>query len=68
MIAKLEGYHGNARLTDEQVREIYIRTHRGEMNTKLAYEFGITQGHVSNIARRKTRKNAMAWDWNGAGQ
>ncbi len=50
--------HGNARLTDEEVREIrarYIKS--GESQKRIAADYGISQVSVSCICRRKTWKH-----------
>jgi hypothetical protein len=47
--------HGNSSpLTEEQVREIARRATAGENQHKLAEEFGVCQGTVSNLKRRVT--------------
>ncbi|MDR6550024.1 hypothetical protein [Paenibacillus qinlingensis] len=51
--------HGNCKITDEQVREIYARGHKGESQTALGKEFGVTQGHVGYILKRHTRLKAL---------
>jgi hypothetical protein len=43
--------HGSSKITEEQVRA--IRTARGLTQSELAREFEISQGHVSDIIRRK---------------
>jgi hypothetical protein len=47
--------HGQARLTEHQVREIIRRARAGENQRVIAEEFGISQTHVSNL------KNGKAW-------
>lgn len=54
--------HANCKLTDDDVREIYRRAHKGEPQTALAREFVITQPHVRMIKNRLTRKDATAWN------
>ncbi|CAM7224039.1 HNH endonuclease signature motif containing protein [Citrobacter sedlakii] len=44
------------RLTDAQVIEIEQRASRGEIQSLLANEFGISQKHVSDIKLHRTRK------------
>jgi len=43
-----------AKLTEDQVREIRRRLAGGEKQAVLAAEFGVTQGGVSLIRRRRT--------------
>ena len=43
--------NGTAKLTIEQILE--IRKRSNETHTSLAKEFGVTQGHISNIIHRK---------------
>jgi hypothetical protein len=44
-----------AKLTDRQVAE--IRRRAGEHRAHLAREFGVSQGHLSRIIHRRTRKH-----------
>jgi hypothetical protein len=46
----------NARLTDEEVREIRKQYRGGEVQTALAEAFGVSQVHVSRLVRNKARK------------
>lgn len=43
--------HPRAKLTKEQMLEVAVRSRAGENQYLLALEFGITQGHVSQIKR-----------------
>jgi hypothetical protein len=47
-----------AKLTDDQVREIFARGN--ESTASLAAEFGVSTATVSRIRQRKTRKGALA--------
>ena len=47
----------NAKVTEEQVREIRARREAGESYSKLAKEFGLTPTGVRNIALRNTWKH-----------
>ena len=47
----------NAKVTEEQVREIRTRREAGESYNELAQEFGLTPTTVRNIALRKTWKH-----------
>ena len=47
----------NAKVTEEQVREIRTRRETGESYNELAKEFGLTPTTVRNIALRKTWKH-----------
>lgn len=47
----------NAKVTEEQVREIRARREAGESYSQLAKEFGLTPTGVRNIALRKTWKH-----------
>ena len=47
----------NAKVTEEQVREIRTRREAGESYNELAEEFGLTPTTVRNIALRKTWKH-----------
>ncbi|MFH0980288.1 MAG: HNH endonuclease [Planctomycetota bacterium] len=49
--------HPKHRLTVDQVREIRRRLARGEVQERLAAEFGITQGAVGHI------NNGRSWAW-----
>lgn len=44
----------NAKLSDDQVRDIYRRVHAGENQDCLAREYGLTQQNISNIKRAIT--------------
>jgi DNA invertase Pin-like site-specific DNA recombinase len=54
--------HGNSKLTDSQVREIFKRGLSGERQAHLAREFGVTQTHVHSIVNRRTRIKATEWN------
>jgi hypothetical protein len=45
--------NGHAKLTENQVKDIYARAHRGEQNKSLAAEYGIDRSQVSNIRYQK---------------
>ena len=47
----------NAKVTEEQVREIRARREAGESYSKLAKEFGLTPTGIRNIALRNTWKH-----------
>ena len=47
---------GNAKVTEEQVREIRARREAGESYNQLAKEFGLTPTGVRNIVLRNTWK------------
>ncbi len=47
----------NAKVTEEQVREIRARREAGESYSKLAQEFGLTPTGIRNIALRNTWKH-----------
>lgn len=49
--------NGSSKLTIEQVREIFIRSHDGEKNIDLGREFGIHPDSVGKIKNRKLWKN-----------
>lgn len=52
--------HGNAKLTDPQVREIVVRYKAGGITRgQLADEYGISCGHVGELVRGKKRKSAL---------
>lgn len=61
--ATLEAHHtpkptrANAKVTEEQVREIRARHEVGESYSKLAKEFNLSSAAVRNIVLRKTWKN-----------
>ena len=61
--ATLEAHHtskptrANAKVTEEQVREIRARHEVGESYSKLAKEFNLSSAAVRNIALRKTWKD-----------
>jgi hypothetical protein len=44
-------------LTEEQVMEIFSRAHSGEIQERIAGDFGIAQSSVSHI------KHGKAWGW-----
>lgn len=46
--------HPNSHLTASQVLDIRARYGSGERQTRLAEEYGIRQGHVSNLVLRKS--------------
>lgn len=45
--------HRNARLTEEQVREIRQRYMQGETQARLGQEFGLSHGSIGSIVRRE---------------
>lgn len=45
--------HGAAKLTEDQIRAIRSRHADGSSQTRIAREFGVTQGYVSEIVNRK---------------
>jgi hypothetical protein len=47
--------HWKAKLTDEQVADIRSRHATGETGSSLARAYGISQAHVSRLARRLSR-------------
>jgi len=47
--------HGMAKLTDAEVREIRKRLAAGSKQREVATAFGVSQAHVSKIARREIR-------------
>jgi len=49
--------HGESKLTEKQVVEIYVRVHNGESGRKLASEFNVTHYTISDIKRGKR------WSW-----
>lgn len=49
--------NGQTKLTAEQVNEIRSRVRRGESQTSLAQEFGVSSGNVGHIARNDTWKH-----------
>lgn len=49
--------HGNHRLTENQVREIYSRAWSGEKQIALAVEFSVSQQVISKI------KVGGRWGW-----
>jgi hypothetical protein len=48
----------NARLTDEQVREIRNRRESGELTSVIAADFGISTQYVRDLVLRKWRRSA----------
>ncbi len=46
--------HFGAKLTDNMVREIRIRSNQGEIGTALAREFGVRPAAISAIIRRRS--------------
>lgn len=46
--------HGGSKLNEEKVRELRRRAKKGESQTALAREFGVTQGAVWRVLRRET--------------
>lgn len=44
--------HGNAKLTDDDIREIRLRYSQGVTQVKLAEQFGTNQRNISRIVRR----------------
>lgn len=50
--------HGNARLTDAQIRAIRARGAEGATERQIAQEFGCNRGHVYKILRYQVRKAA----------
>lgn len=51
--------HGNAKLTDSDVREIRKRRNNGEPRKEIAARFGITDVNVGFISKRKTWKHVV---------
>lgn len=49
--------NGRSNLTEAEVRDIRRRCREGERQPSIAASYGITQGGVSNIHRRKTWKH-----------
>ncbi|WP_369378748.1 NUMOD4 domain-containing protein [Lysinibacillus fusiformis] len=49
--------HHQAKLTNDQVLEIYERVHKGEKGVSLAQEFGVYKSVISDIKRRKRWKH-----------
>lgn len=50
---------GNARVTEEQVRLIREQRASGVLLRILAAQFGLTEGQISSIARRRTWKHVL---------
>lgn len=50
-------YKNNAKLSEEQVREIYLRAHAGELQSRIAGDFGVDRTTVADIKRGKS------WAW-----
>ncbi len=50
--------HGNSKLTEDDVCDLYVRFHRGERGRLLAEEFGITEGNVYAICTKR-----VSWRW-----
>ena len=48
--------HGRAKFTDAQVQLIRARAQAGAKQADLAREFGMSQQHVSEIVRDRSRK------------
>lgn len=48
--------NGAAKLTIEQVKEIFIRSHKGETNISLGKEFGIHPDQIGRIKNRHSWK------------
>lgn len=51
------GINGAAKLTKEQVKEIYIRSHKGEKNINLAKEFNLHPDSIGRIKNQKLWRN-----------
>lgn len=49
--------HGNSKLTEKQVMEIFVRSNGGEKERDIAKEFGITASNVYYI------KIGKSWSW-----
>ena len=45
--------HGNAKLTREQAREIFLRARAGEARRRIAADYGISRDNVGIIANRR---------------
>lgn len=55
LVSFLRGAHsGNARLTDDQVREIRTAYASGETQVSIARRMGLYQGHVSAVVLRRS--------------
>ena len=50
--------HGNARLTEGDVRVIRVRAATGEKQKGLAREYGVHRTTISRVVRRKTWRHA----------
>lgn len=48
--------NGSAKLSIEQVKEIFIRSNNGETNISLGKEFGVNPDQISRIKNRKSWK------------
>ena len=48
--------NGAAKLTVEQVKEIFIRSHKGETNISLGEEFGVNPDQIGRIKNRRSWK------------
>ena len=46
--------HGNAKLNDDDVREIRVRHAAGDPVQVLADRFGVSPASISNVANRRT--------------
>lgn len=51
--------NGAAKLTEEQVVEIYTRSHNGETNVSLGKEFGLHPDSIGKIKNRKLWKQIL---------
>ena len=49
--------HGNSKLTENQVREIFRRVHNGERQKKIAFDYGVDERVVSSIKVGKRWKH-----------
>lgn len=49
--------NGAAKLTADQVREIYVRAHEGESNISLGKEFKVNPDQIGKIKNQKCWKN-----------
>ena len=51
--------NGSAKLTEEQVKEIYIRAKNGETNVKLSKEYHINPDQIGRIRNKLSWKNVL---------
>ena len=52
--------NGAAKLTSEQVIDIYIRSNQGESNIKLGHEFNVHPDTIGKIKNKKTWKQLLS--------